>query len=223
MTVDRRCSSCGALVTADADWCGQCFASLAEPAAAPAPRSERRGEGPPPAGAPSAGIDAGDPRTAAPHWSCPACGEGNSLALDACAVCGTPFARLFDEPREAADVPRSRAVAWSLVYPGLGHRVVRRPGEGVARAAVFTLALGAIVFLAVARAGNELGPILGFLAVYAAFAVATYVFAAVEAGHLADGGDPLVSPRTFAWFAAGLVIVSLGVSVFIAVGATRGG
>src|SRR5438093_570924 len=28
---ERRCPSCGALVGRDADWCGQCFTSLAEP------------------------------------------------------------------------------------------------------------------------------------------------------------------------------------------------
>ena len=118
---------------------------------------------------------------------------------------------------------RGRAIGWSLAYPGLGHRLVGRTGEGVARGAVFTLALGAILFLVVSRAGNSLAPILAFLAVYALIGIAVYAFTAVEAGHLADGGDPLVSPRAFAWVAAGLVLVSLAVSIFIAVGAIRGG
>ena len=68
---------------------------------------------------------------------------------------------------------------------------------------VFTLALGAILFLVVSRAGNSLAPILAFLAVYALIGIAVCAFTAVEAGHLADGGDPLVSPRAFAWVAAG--------------------
>jgi hypothetical protein len=215
---ERRCPRCGALVSADAEWCGQCYANLLAPAAAQAALAED---------AQGAADTATPPDVSAssapsPYWSCPVCGEHNALDLETCPVCRTPFAKLFDEAPPRRDVSRSRAVTWSLAYPGLGHRLVGRTGEGLSRAAVFTLAVGAILFLAIARAGNSLGPILGFLAVYAAFAVAVYAFTAVEAGHLADGGDPLVSPRAFAWVAAGLVVVSLGVSVFIAVGATRG-
>lgn len=220
-TGERRCPTCGALVTADAEWCGQCFASLAaepdEPTSSPGPESV------------TAGADRGGGAPAAqetakrPHWTCPSCGAENDLDADPCPSCGTPFARLFEDPRSRPEVPRGRAIGWSLAYPGLGHRLVGRTGEGVARGAVFSLALGAIVFLVVSRAGNGLGPILAFLAVYALFGLAVYAFTAFEAGHLADGGEPLVSPRMFAWVAAGLVLVSLAVSVFIAVGAIRGG
>jgi hypothetical protein len=208
-------------VSAEAEWCGQCYANLL----APAPASAAPGTVP--ESAPWAGDTGTRPGVSAssapsPYWSCPVCGEHNTLDLETCPVCRTPFAKLFEEAPPRREVSRSRAVTWSLAYPGLGHRLVGRTGEGLSRAAVFTLAVGAILFLAIARAGNSLGPILGFLAIYAAFAVAIYAFTAVEAGHLADGGDPLVSPRGFAWVAAGLVVVSLGVSVFIAVGATRG-
>ena len=225
-TAERRCPTCGALVTRDAEWCGQCFTSLVKPTdrrpeQLPEPESARESRPPNNAAAEIdvAGPDA--PRT--PHWTCPTCGEDNDLDVDPCPSCGTPFARLFEDPKGAPDVARGRAIGWSLAYPGLGHRLVGRTGEGVARGAVFTLALGAILFLVVSRAGNSLAPILAFLAVYALFGIAVYAFTAVEAGHLADGGDPLVSPRMFAWVAAGLVLVSLGVSLFIAVGAIRGG
>jgi hypothetical protein len=219
-TAERRCPNCGALVTPDADWCGQCFTNLVErsgPPTAPSPAPE-----------PPAALEADDdvPSGAAsrrPHWTCPSCGEDNDIDADPCPSCGTPFARLFQDPRSTPDVPRGRAIAWSLAYPGLGHRLVGRTGEGVARGAVFTLALGAILFLVVSSAGNSLGPILAFLAVYGLFGIAVYAFTALEAGHIADGGDPLVSPRAFAWVAAGLVLVSLAVSIFIAVGAIRGG
>jgi hypothetical protein len=208
-------------VTPDAEWCGQCFTNLVE--------ASRPPTAPPAAPVPPVAVEAGDgedstdaaPRR--PHWTCPSCGEDNDLDADPCPACGTPFARLFEDPRSTPDVARGRAIAWSLAYPGLGHRLVGRTGEGVARGAVFTLALGAILFLVVSRAGNSLGPILAFLAIYGLFGIALYAFTAVEAGHLADGGDPLASPRLFAWVAAGLVLVSLAVSIFIAVGAIRGG
>lgn len=221
VTAERRCPTCGALVTPDAAWCGQCFTSLVKAEAPPAEREPPAAEPESPAAA-SAGEGSLDaPR--APHWTCPSCGEHNDLDVDPCPSCGTPFARLFEEARATPDVARGRAIAWSLAFPGLGHRLVGRSGEGVARGAVFTLALGAMIFLVISRAGNSLGPILAFLAVYALFGSAVYAFTAVEAAHLADGGDPLVSPRVFAWVAAGVVLVSLAVSIFIAVGATRGG
>jgi hypothetical protein len=223
--MERRCPTCGALVTPDAEWCGQCFADLATPRPTPgrdgASAREARGDAEHGGGS-RAAVESADPRPAGAHWTCPACGERNGLDLDACTVCGTPFTRLFEEEREPVSVPRGRAVAWSLLYPGLGHRLVGRAGDGIARASVFTLALGAIVFLLLARGDNDLGPLLGFLSVYAAFAIGIYVLAAVEAGHLAEGGAPFASPRALAWVAAALVVVSLGVAVYIAVGATRG-
>ena len=212
VSAERRCPTCGALVTSDADWCGQCFASLAAPPSGP----------PRPALDSAPANPASDPASRAAYWTCPACGEHNDLDRDSCIVCGTPFTSLFADERPAVAVPRGRAVAWSLLYPGLGHRLAGHAGEGLARAAVFTLAVAALLFLLVARGGNALGPILGFLAVYALFAIGIYAFTAVEAGHLADGGVPFASPRAFAWLAAALVVVSLGVAVFIAVGATRG-
>jgi hypothetical protein len=215
-TSERRCPTCGALVTPDAGWCGQCFTSLVE-AASPPPEPES------PVAVAVAGDGSTDAASKRPHWTCPSCGEDNDLDADPCPSCGTPFARLFEDPRSTLDVARGRAIGWSLAYPGLGHRLVGRTGEGVARGAVFTLALGAILFLVISRAGNSLGPILSFLAVYALFGIGIYAFTAIEAGHIADGGDPLVSPRLFAWVAAGLVLVSLGVAIFIAVGAIRGG
>lgn len=220
-TPERRCPACGALVTEDAEWCGQCFTNLVE--ASRPPGVSTAGSGPPMDVQARDVDDATDGASRVPHWTCPSCGRDNDLDADPCPSCGTPFARLFEDPRSTPEVARGRAIAWSLAYPGLGHRLVGRTGEGVARGAVFTLALGAILFLVVSRAGNSLGPILSFLAIYGLFGIAVYAFTAFEAGHIAEGGDPLVSPRVFAWVAAGLVLVSLAVSIFIAVGAIRGG
>src|SRR5262249_17984360 len=35
MSPERRCPNCGALVSEDAEWCGQCFTNLREPSPAP--------------------------------------------------------------------------------------------------------------------------------------------------------------------------------------------
>ena len=89
-----RCPNCGALVSADAEWCGQCFSSLqvaqpeppaAGPAVAPAGRATSS-----PAGA-----------KAAATWPCPTCGEDNPIELDTCAVCGTSFAQLLRQEEGA--------------------------------------------------------------------------------------------------------------------------
>ena len=233
---ERRCPSCGALVSDDAQWCGQCFTSLADGSE---PASEVESTPPPP---PAVGVEpaaAGRPsseptaprdpgslesptKAKAAFWTCPSCGEHNEIATDICGVCGTPFSKLFEEPSAVIVVPRGRAVAWSLAFPGLGHRLLGRGAEGLARGAVFTLAIGAAAFLVLGRSGHGLGPILWILAIYGLFAIAVYAFTAVEAGRIADGGEVLVTPRAFAWVAAALVVVSLGVSIFIAVGATRG-
>jgi hypothetical protein len=208
---ERRCPTCGALVSADAAWCGQCFTSLVErPEIPPAPAATRPVE-----------VEAGSDKQAS--WTCPTCSNPNPLEADACAVCGTPFAKLFEQTIERPAVPPGRAVKWSLVYPGLGHRLVGRSGEGLARGVLFTLALGMALLLLLGRAGRPLGPILGMLAMFGAVAVGIASFTAVEAGHLARGGDPFATPRQVAWAAAGLVVLSLVFAVVIATTASGGG
>jgi hypothetical protein len=208
---ERRCTTCGALVSADAAWCGQCFASLVErPETPPAPPATLPVE-----------VEPGSNEQAS--WTCPACSNPNPLEADACMVCGTPFAKLFEQPTDRVEVPPARAIKWSLLYPGLGHRLVGRSGEGLARGVLFTLALGMALLLLLGRAGRPLGPILGMLAGFGAVAVGISTFTAVEAGHLARGGDPFATPRQVAWAAAGLVILSLIFAVVIATTASGSG
>ena len=89
--VERRCPNCGALVSEDAEWCGQCFTDLRQP--------------PPPPPAPPVGTQepAGvvtDPETAGrpkgdPFWPCSVCGAHNPIVLEVCETCGTPFAAVM--------------------------------------------------------------------------------------------------------------------------------
>ena len=49
-------------------------------------------------------AEAGAP-SAEPTWPCPACGNRNPMALDACEVCGTSFAALMRRSEEPVHIP----------------------------------------------------------------------------------------------------------------------
>ena len=90
--VERRCPNCNALVSEDADWCGQCFADLrAAPAAASGATRRRRG-----ARARLAAIPRPPPTPKGdPFWPCSVCGAHNPIVLEVCETCGTPFAAVM--------------------------------------------------------------------------------------------------------------------------------
>jgi hypothetical protein len=215
---ERRCTSCGALVAADADWCGQCLTSLREPATGPpAATSEPAGtvtqrfaRGPDGRGAPSA-------------WRCPTCEAENAFDVDACAICGTSFARLFDEPRQA-QVASGAAAAWSLVLPGLGHWLAGRRAEAVAR---FVLAAWIIGMLAVLVAGgtgaNGFGSSALLVGLYAVAAVALWAEASVDARRAVTGLAPVVSSRAMLWGCVALVGLSILLATVLALPALRAG
>ena len=120
MTEAQRCPDCGALVSEDAEWCGQCFRSLKaltpEALPDPAPVAVTRLPTVPPAPV-TAVSDSGvardgpapmpDAPDGAPTWPCPACENANPIELDACAVCGTSFASLMRQDEPAPQVSRS--------------------------------------------------------------------------------------------------------------------
>ncbi|HXF36884.1 MAG TPA: hypothetical protein VNO17_06860, partial [Actinomycetota bacterium] len=87
---ERRCPTCGALVARDAGWCGQCFSPLGGSAA---PQGGARAAAPAPTEVPQARSTS---RRAPAAWPCPVCDHRNPIEAEVCAVCGTPFARLFD-------------------------------------------------------------------------------------------------------------------------------
>jgi predicted RNA-binding Zn-ribbon protein involved in translation (DUF1610 family) len=207
---ERRCPDCGALVSPDAEWCGQCFRSLAEPeperATEPKHVAEARPMG---ATAATAQVEApseGGPRRGA-TWPCPACGNENALELDACAVCGTTFAALMRQDERTPHVDPKDALSASLLFPGLGHRAVGRGLDGLARGVLFTVlaAMAATVFVA----GVESAGMFGIFALFLGAALLVYLASAYEAYHLASGARPLVSSRALLWATVAVVLGSV--------------
>jgi hypothetical protein len=213
---ERRCPSCGALVASDADWCGQCFADLRPPpepvAAAMAPAAA---EGTIPAGG---GADAGAGGGA--WWPCAVCGARNPIELEACARCGTPFADLMrDAPGEARSAEPKEALAWSLIFPGLGHRIAGRPLDGLARGVLFGMSFGMALLLGVA--GVRSGPTFAVFALFLLTALIVYAGSAYEAYRIAGGGDVLIGSRPLLWVLVGLILLSV-VMLALAVASASG-
>jgi hypothetical protein len=194
---ERRCPNCGALVATDAAWCGQCFADL---------REERPG---PEHAAPVETRIAGERRPA--FWPCPVCGGENPIDTDTCTTCGTPFAALMREEPDRPAVDPKDALAWSLMFPGLGHRKIGLPLDGLARGVLFGVAFA--MALLVGFAGVRSGPTFGVFALFLLTALAVYVMSAVEAYRIAHGGTQLVSSRALLWV---LVVVILASVVMLA-------
>lgn len=199
---------CGALVSASAEWCGQCYTPLRrqEPAGEP-------GETRPP------GLEVADGR---PEWTCPTCGTRNAIEESYCTVCGTPFARLFDQPKTSREVDPEVAAVWSLAFPGLGHWRLGRKGDAVARFVVFAWAFGALLVLLASRFGKGgLGPTLPLFTVFLLGSAVVYASSALDAYRLASGERPLVSSRALLWGSVGMIVVSVLVATLITLPALR--
>lgn len=211
---DRRCPDCDALVSADAEWCGQCFRSLREP--------ERLEE---PVVAASvvtkdvpAGLGATGPGSA-PTWPCPACGHANPIELDACAVCGTTFAALMRQGEAPPPVEPREALVASLLFPGLGHKRVGRGLDGLARAVLFTLLAAMAVTMLLSGFGSPM--LFVVAALFVGGAALVYAGSAWEASHIADGGQPVVSSRALLWATVVVVFGSVVLLAVTVVSATR--
>jgi hypothetical protein len=225
----RRCPSCGALATRDAEWCGQCLTVLAEPARpVPVGPTEVRRPGPSGNGAGPDGVTPGTPAPAAvaptefrhpietdrasaegPSWTCPACGEGNPLALDECTVCGTSFKSLFRGGERPVDLDPRSATTSSLLLPGLGHIRLGRVAEGVARLVLFAWAVATAAMVVLSAPAEGLGPLGVLAAMFLAAALAVYVLSAVDARRGAEGAEPVLSTRALLYGSAGLVLLSM--------------
>lgn len=198
----------------DAEWCGQCFASLVDESSE---GGTEIGTGSPtaadeePGPAPGQGTEAG--------WPCGVCGARNPIDADSCLTCGTPFAMLMREETDRPEVAPKDAVAWSLLFPGLGHRLVGRSTDGFARGVVFALAFGMSMLVGVA--GVRSGPALGVFLVLLVTGLAVYVVSAVEAHRLATGGDLLVPSRVLMWILVGVIFLSIALLALAVVTATR--
>jgi hypothetical protein len=206
----RRCPSCGALVTWDADWCGQCLTVLPE-------RGRDAPEGPAEVRVPSTLTVAPTkppPATASgapeePSWTCPACGAGNALSLDACSVCGTSFKALFRPEERPIDLDPRSATMSSLLLPGLGHIRLGRTADGVARLVLFAWAVATAAMVLLSAPADGLGPLAVLAAMFAAAALGVYVLSAVDARRAAERTDPVLSTRALLYGSAGLVLLSM--------------
>jgi hypothetical protein len=203
---ERRCHRCDAVLYEGAEWCGMCFAPVTdteeeEPtiAVAPAvPTDDEQAE----RATPTATVE---PKTA--MWPCPVCQSKNAIDLEICATCGTPFATLMREERARPKIEPSDAFRRSLLYPGLGHRMVGRAIDGFARGVLFGMLLLATLMLGLS--GVSTGAVRFLFLTYAAATISVYLMTAFEARRLAEGGDLLVSSRALLWATVGILLLSI--------------
>jgi hypothetical protein len=196
---DLRCPNCSALVSADADWCGQCFTSLRAPA--PDPVLD------PTVATPVLSRPAVGAVGAAPTWPCPTCGTQNPIELDLCSVCGTSFGQLLREEAAGTTVSPRDAFLWSLTFPGVGHAKAGRAPDGIARGTLFTLTFG--LALVIVTSGVSTPPVFGVVVLLLGSALVLYLGSAAEAYRIASGGSPFVSPRTLLWATVALIMISV--------------
>jgi hypothetical protein len=147
------------------------------------------------------------------------CGAENPIALDICAVCGTPFAHVMRSPAEASHVEPRDAVVRSLIFPGLGHRALGRNVDGFARGVLFAVTFGMGLLLALVASGSA--ALVGAFILFLIAGIAVYVMCAIEAHRLATGGDLLIPTHILLWVLAGVVVVGITLLVVGAVSATR--
>ncbi len=239
MSEERRCPNCGALVSPDGAWCGQCYSPLrSEPEAEPVLETARSVGSEPEVGGASAGSPIAEPASAAtgstvtpiqaregePSWPCPVCGNRNPIEIDACAACGTPFGRLFQEPERRVEIPPRRALAWSLLLPGLGHVKVGRVADGIARAVLFAWTTITVVLLLSSRSGKGgLGSTAGLFALFFVASLLLYGLSAIDTYRIASGERELVTSRILLWGSAALMLVAAVVATLVTLPAVRGG
>ncbi len=216
---ERHCASCGASLYEGAAWCGMCFEPVASERDADAvlePSPERTAEGPEPERQADA-MPVSAPTTEAvkePTWPCPICDGKNAIELDFCATCGASFASLMREETVKVKVDPRAAFRRSLVFPGLGHRMVPgRDVDGFARATLFAMLLIATLMLGLS--GVRAGAVLLLFLVYLGASVAVYLMTAFEAARLAEGGEPLVSSRALLWATVAILLLSIVIVAFV--------
>lgn len=152
-------------------------------------------------------------------WPCAVCGGMNPLEVDACMTCGTSFARMMrGDPIHGAVEPRD-AVRRSLLFPGLGHRLLGYPAEGLARGALFTVSVLMAVMTGIGGSGTGAATVVFWLFLLAA--LGTYVFSAVEVDRMARGDRPLVAGKVLMWIVVGEVFLAIIVLALSVVSATR--
>ena len=221
---EKRCVKCGAVLYEGAAWCGMCFEPVAperdaEPEPEPEPEAEPGTAAAPvattvaePVAAEGGGSAAQASSTSdaptVPMWPCPVCDARNPMELDFCATCGASFASLMRQETARVRVDPRAAFRRSLMFPGLGHRMIPgREVDGFARGVLFAMLLIATLMLGLS--GVHAGAVQFLFLVYLTASVLVYVLTAFEASRLAEGGEPLVSSRALLWVTVGILIMSI--------------
>jgi ribosomal protein L40E len=225
MMGERRCPTCGALASADAEWCGQCFSPLERAgsrteADSPATSPPTGTAGPTTIRGASGGAIEVEGGTLA--WTCPVCETRNPIEANECSTCGTPFGRLLAEPKAAPEVEPQTAAVWSMLWPGLGHWKLGRRTDAVARIVIFGWAFGALLVVLVSRFGKGgLGPTFPLFVLFLGASLMIYVVSALDAYRLAAGDTPVMSSRALLWTSAALVFLSVLIATFVTLPAAR--
>jgi ribosomal protein L40E len=218
----RRCPTCGALVAADAAWCGQCFTPLVADAPADAPAAAAAGPEPDLPRPDVTGVaDAPPAERAAPYWPCSVCGGRNPIEAETCRTCGTPFASVMRSGPERPEVAPRQALTWSLVFPGLGLAKCGRPSDGFARGVLFGVCLGMAVLIGLGGARSSPATFAVF-SLFVLCALGVYALAAWEAYRVADGEATFVSSRVLLWALSGIILVGVGLLGLAVVSSGRG-
>lgn len=216
---ELRCPNCSALVSPDADWCGQCFERLRATGSASGD-SPGSASGSEPIAAPTfparAAIAERRAENGRATWPCPTCGSPNAIELDVCAVCGTSFAQLLRQQEDRRTVSPRDAFLWSLTFPGVGHAKAGRAADGIARGTLFVLTFG--LTLVIVLSGVSSAPVLGVVALLLGSALVLYVGSALEAYRIAEGGTTFVSARVLLWATVALIMVSVSLLAMSVVG-----
>jgi hypothetical protein len=187
-------------VSADAEWCGQCFTSLRTVAPEPEPAAASV------LARPSGERTAAEGARAA-MWPCPTCGSMNPLELDVCTVCGTSFAQLLRQDDPVPAVSPRDAFLWSLTFPGVGHAKAGRAPDGIARGTLFVLTFG--LALVIVLSGVSSPPVFAVVALLLVSAITIYLGSAAEAYRIADGGTTFVSSRALLWATVALIMIAV--------------
>jgi hypothetical protein len=219
---ERRCVRCGAVLYEGATWCGMCFEPVApDRVTEPEPEPEHE----PDTGADADAGSAPSPRAAVaesstsdaptlPMWPCPVCDARNPMELDYCATCGASFASLMRQETVRVRVDPGAAFRRSLMFPGLGHRMIPgREVDGFARGVLFAMLL--IATLMLGFSGVHAGAVQFLFLIYLTASVLVYVVTAFEASRLAEGGEPLVSSRALLWATVGILIMTIVVVALV--------
>lgn len=235
---EQRCRTCGAVVYEGAAWCGMCFTPVEvaesqapeeqpepDPASDPEPdpKPARTGVATTSGGEPGRedeSVTTVDAPSKVPMWPCPVCETRNPIALDYCATCGASFAALMRQEPAQAKVDPHDAFRRSLLFPGLGHRMV--PGrsiDGFSRGVLFGMLL--IATLLLGFSGVHAGAVFFLFLLYLLATVLVYLVSAFEASRLAQGGEPVVSSRTLLWTTVGILLLSVVVVSLVIGTATK--